>query len=198
MTASGGERPALSQRPAVAGGRTGLAGIVLRTGSMAARAVGWLSDGLDRLTVMLAAALTAAMAVALALQVLFRFVLRTPLSWSEELARYCFVWLSSLGAAGGVRRGLHPGLDLLPARWSGRARRLAASLGAVLSALFLAVLAVYGWRLAAFNMRQHSPAMGLPMGVPYAAIPAGAGVMLVHLLARVAASPSGPGKEGGR
>lgn len=150
-----------------------------------------IADALDRVTVVVASILTAAMTLALVLQVVFRFVVRSPLSWSEEFARYCFVWLASLGAAAGVRRGLHPGIDLLPARWSARTRELVAAAGAVASAAFLVVLAVYGWRLAEFNMRQRSPAMGLPMGVPYGAIPVSAAIMLVHLLAKWAR----PGRE---
>lgn len=157
------------------------AGLAERLGSLVVR----LSEAADRVSLALAAALAAAMATALVLQVWFRFVLRSPLSWSEEFARYCFVWLSSLGAAAGLRRGLHPGLDLWPGRLRGPLRELV-SLGAlVLGAVFLAVVFVYGWELARFNMRQRSPAMGLPMGVPYAAVPAGAGLMLLHAVAMV-------------
>ena len=32
-------------------------------------------------------------------QVIFRYVLAAPLPWSEELARYCFVWIVFLGGA---------------------------------------------------------------------------------------------------
>ena len=143
-----------------------------------------ISQALDRVTVGLAAALAVTMTLALVLQVCFRFVLHAPLAWSEEAARYSFVWMASLGAAAGVRRGLHPGLDLLPARVSGRVRAVVTAATTLATALLLVLLAVYGWRLAQFNMRQRSPAMGLPMGVPYGAIPAGAVTMLVHLLAR--------------
>lgn len=184
-------QPGVSSDELVAA-RPPLPGVAAR----AAGLLGWVSDKLDRLTVFLAAALTAAMATALLLQVLFRFVLRSPLSWSEEFARYCFVWLASLGAAAGVRRGLHPGLDLMVADRFGRVREAAAWIGAGCSGLLLAVLAVYGWRLAAFNMRQLSPAMGLPMGVPYAAVPVGAVVMLVHLVARLVEPSRGqPGTQ---
>ncbi|HEY8426321.1 MAG TPA: TRAP transporter small permease [Limnochordales bacterium] len=148
-----------------------------------------LSEGVDRVTLALAALLAAAMTLALAVQVLFRFVLRAPLSWSEELARYCFVWLASLGAAAGVRRGLHPGIELWPAGVPAWVRRAVAIVGVGVVGAFLIVLAAYGWRLAAFNMRQRSPAMGLPMGLPYAAVPTGAVVMLVHLVARLLEGP---------
>jgi len=158
-----------------------------------ARAAAWLSQQVDRVSMAAAAALAAAMTVALGLQVLFRFVVRSPLSWSEELARYCFVWLASLGAAAALRRGLHPALELGASSQSGRGRQWWQVAGELSVAVFLLVVAVYGWRLAAFNMRQVSPAMGLPMGVPYAAVPTGACVMLLHLLARWSAA----GEDGG-
>ena len=37
--------------------------------------------------------------VACVAQVFFRFVLNNSLSWSEELARYCFIWMHMLGAS---------------------------------------------------------------------------------------------------
>ena len=41
-------------------------------------------------------------------QVLFRFVFESPLSWSEELIRYVFVWSVFLTAAIAFRLDLHP------------------------------------------------------------------------------------------
>ena len=46
-------------------------------------------------------------------QVIFRYVIAAPLPWSEELARYCFVWIVFLGGALGLARGIHLGVDLL-------------------------------------------------------------------------------------
>ncbi|MBE3598545.1 MAG: TRAP transporter small permease [Limnochordaceae bacterium] len=152
-----------------------------------ARGVEVASRWLDLGSVVVAAGLTAVMAGALILQVAFRFAIQSPLSWSEELARYCFVWVGSLGAAAGVRRELHPGLDLVVGRLPGRARAATGTVALALVALFAATVAVAGWRLAAFNMRQRSPAIGLPMGYPYAAVPAGAGLMALHAAALLAA-----------
>ena len=41
------------------------------------------------------------MLVVVTLQVWYRFVLNDPLAWSEELARYLFVWSSFIGSAVG-------------------------------------------------------------------------------------------------
>ena len=64
--------------------------------------------------------LMAVMVVTLAIQVFFRFVVRDPPPWTEELARYVFVWITFVGAAVAYRRGTHIVVDtilhLLPAR----------------------------------------------------------------------------------
>ena len=45
-------------------------------------------------------------------QVVFRYLIAAPLPWSEEMARYCFVWIVFLGGAIGLARGIHLGVDL--------------------------------------------------------------------------------------
>ncbi|WP_434311371.1 TRAP transporter small permease [Hominifimenecus sp. rT4P-3] len=49
----------------------------------------WLDDNLEKCLLLV---FLIVMVIALTLQIIFRFVLNTPLSWSEELARYMFVW----------------------------------------------------------------------------------------------------------
>ena len=45
------------------------------------------------------------------LQVIFRYFFNHPLFWSEELSRYCFVWIVFVGAAIAVKHGAHIGVD---------------------------------------------------------------------------------------
>ena len=60
------------------------------------------------------------MGVVVLLQVIYRYLLMQSLYWSEELARYLFVWISILGAAISVYRRGHFGMDfffrMLPLR----------------------------------------------------------------------------------
>ena len=64
-----------------------------------------ISDFLNRICERALIILLAAMAVAVFLQVLFRYLLHLPLFWTEEFARYCLVWASLLGAAVALKRG---------------------------------------------------------------------------------------------
>ena len=52
---------------------------------------------------------------------------------------------------------------------------------------FLLIATIKGGQLALFNMKQHSPAMGVPMGVVYSAIPTGCLIMLIHAAAELIA-----------
>src|SRR3954452_8399124 len=65
---------------------------------------------LETVAVILLMALLTAVTFA---QVITRYLLGDPLIWSEELARYLFVWVSMIGAALAIREGGHFGLDLL-------------------------------------------------------------------------------------
>ena len=58
-------------------------------------------------------ALVLALAVVVFLQVFNRFVLKAPLAWSEDLAMLLFQWVAFLGAAIGVKRMRHFGIELV-------------------------------------------------------------------------------------
>lgn len=117
-------------------------------------------------------------------QVLFRFVFASPLSWSEELVRYVFVWSVFLTAAIAFNLNSHISIDVLTTWYPPRFQRVFAlvSWGCVI--LAVVVLFVLGMQLIQSpSVRlQKSPAMEIPMLVPYAAIPVGCAVMMVNIL----------------
>lgn len=130
-------------------------------------------------------------------QVVFRYVIAAPLPWSEELARYCFVWIVFLGGAVGLSRGIHLGVDLLVNALPEQVRRGMDALTSVLIAGFAATVIYASWPVLNMNMFQRSPALGVQMTYIYAAIPISMGLIFLicaervlrHLFAR-------PGQEG--
>jgi len=127
-------------------------------------------------------ALLVAMTVVTFAQVFFRFVIVHSLPWSEEFSRYASVWASFLGASIALKRGLHIGVQVFVAKLSTEKKRLIYLSTLVIITLFLVVMIIKGFQMASFNMRQSSPAMRIPMGFPYLAIPVGSLVMVIHLL----------------
>ena len=117
-------------------------------------------------------------------QVLFRFVFASPLSWSEELVRYVFIWSVFLTAAIGFNLNSHISIDFLTTWYPPRLQRMVAlvSWGCVI--LGVVVVFVLGMRLiqSPSVWLQKSPAMEISMTLPYAAIPVGCVVMMVNIL----------------
>ncbi len=126
--------------------------------------------------------LMAGMVVIISSQVWYRFVLNDPLSWSEELGRYMFVWISFIGAAVGVRYRVHLGVDLLEKMVTPRAYRYLAVLVSLIVQIFLVIVVYQGWDILKVVHFQKSASMGIPMTYPYAAVPVGALLMLINSL----------------
>lgn len=115
-------------------------------------------------------------------QVFFRYVLVDPLSWSEETMRYTTTWLVLLAGSAALFRGEHMVISLFDNVQSPRLRTSVRM--AVLASIagFCLLLMWEGYPAAIDNMRQVSPAMRIPMTIPYLAIPVGATLMLVKVL----------------
>ena len=77
------------------------------------------------------------------LQVVCRFVLKIPTSWSEETVRFCFVWIIFLGAAVAVRENTHLMLDMLTSHLPPMAQKILRILVLVIIFVCAAVL-LYG------------------------------------------------------
>lgn len=141
-----------------------------------------LSGVLRRCTEIVIMILMAFLVVIVVASVLFRYVLLSPLAWSEEVGRYVMIWVGFLAASIAVRQGLHVGVDFLVqwvrpgiAVWM---RRLAR--GATIG--FLLIVTGYGFVLVTNLWEQWSPVMDIRMTWPYLAIPVGALLMLIQLV----------------
>jgi len=127
--------------------------------------------------------LVAAMTLIVFLQVVYRYILIQPLYWSEELARYLFVWVSILGAALGLQKRGHFGLDFFYRMLPDQKRRFLQFLIHLLVGCVILVILVQGVKLVQATVLQKSPAMEISMGWAYACLPVGAGLMVIHLVA---------------
>jgi TRAP-type C4-dicarboxylate transport system permease small subunit len=107
-------------------------------------------------------------------QVLSRYLLQSPSSGSEEIARFLLIWISLLGAAYSYRIKLHLGLDIVVKRMQ-PTQQVLATVFCHLSVLFfsIVVLILGGYYLVTltFNPVQVSPALGLNIGYVYMVLP---------------------------
>lgn len=131
---------------------------------------------------MLLAALVAAITAVTFAQVFTRYVTVNPLIWTEEVARYLFVWITLIGAAAGVRVHAHFGLDILR-RYAPPLRTALGAVTMLIVAGFLVLLLYTGIAETRQAALQISPALQVRMHWAYLALPVGAGLALWHVLA---------------
>lgn len=139
-----------------------------------------------------AVALLALTVIIVVLQVFFRYVLESSLSWSEEAARYLFIWAALLGFSSSVEARRLFSFEMLVARMSRTGKRVCAALNVLAAVAFLWVLVVDGSGLVARTFSQSSPAMGMPMAIAYAALPVGGILVALHFLAALGATTPEP------
>lgn len=142
-----------------------------------------LTNGLYEVSRWLLIALGIAISVIVFLQVFFRFTFQIPLSWSEESARYLMIWMGMIGSAAAIRHARHIGVQLFVEKLPPTLYRILVPLAELAMILFLVILVKEGMNLAARNFMQLSPAMRIPMFYPYLAIPVGAALMILEMVA---------------
>lgn len=117
-------------------------------------------------------------------QIITRFVTKTPLPWSEELARYIFLWLTWVGAAFATKERKHITIDVVTERLPQLGKRACLVLSTLVWIGFLIFLIGISIILtqSVYQGGQTATGSGLPMWIPYLSIPVGMGLMLFRLL----------------
>ena len=112
------------------------------------------------------------------LGVFSRYVLVRTFTWYDEIARLLFVWIVFLGAAVGVKRGVHFRLHLLVDRFPPVLQRLTVIFGILVMMGFGWILIQQGWKLVELGQFQQTAVMGLSKQYIYLSVPVG-GVLVI-------------------
>ena len=136
----------------------------------------------DRALKVLLTVMAIAMIVIGFMQVFFRFVLKSPLTWSEEMIRYIFVWTTFLGVPVGVARNGHASFDILQKKVPEKHQRGYQTLLLVLAGIMFVALVVLGIPFAQKNATQMTPAMHIPYAYVIAAVPTGGAVGVLYVI----------------
>ena len=139
-------------------------------------------DRLNRVTEFVVAILLAATVIVTLLQVLFRYGLDSSLSWSEELARYVFIWTIFLGMASATRRGEHMAVTALSTVVPAGALRSLAALIIAICLIFFGVVLYTTVILTSNAIPQLSTALEISVSLVYVSAPIGALLTTLHLL----------------
>ena len=116
------------------------------------------------------------------IQVLFRYIFHLSLAWSEELAKYLFLWLAALSAAYAFKTGSHFALRFLVDRMGKKLRGFVQNLVVVLVSLFLVI---FVWKALEYTIsmsNQVAPSTQISMVWPYSSAVVGGGLMLFYVI----------------
>jgi len=118
------------------------------------------------------------------MQVFMRFVMGSSLVWSEELARYCFIWLIYIGISYGVKKQRHISVDVILTVLSNKGKIFLTMFGNLVFLGFAIFVVIYGYDLSAqlLGWGQRSSGLRIPMGYVYLAAPVGMGLTAIRLI----------------
>lgn len=112
-------------------------------------------------------------------QVVCRYVMNNSLTWSEELGRYIFVWITFVGLPVALKAKAHVALDLLLKRTKGKFHLTILTINTILT-IFLSIVIFYsGFKLINVGIGQISSAMQIPMQYVYSIIPISGALLLL-------------------
>ena len=120
-----------------------------------------LESQVYKLLCILCGLLILAMTFLIFAQVLCRYIFDNSLTWSEELGRYIFIWITFLGLPAALEAKAHVALDLLLKKLKGKAYRTVVTINMVLTSLLALVITVSGVNLFFLGMGQSSSALML-------------------------------------
>ena len=130
-----------------------------------------LLDSYARLLNVLLGASVAILVIPVTLQMIARQTGLIPnWIWTEEMARFFFIWMVMLGAMIGVREGTHFDVDVWP-EMKARTNAVLRVASMALVLVFALIFIWYGYRFLMFGWNQTSELADLPMGFIFAAWP---------------------------
>lgn len=120
-------------------------------------------------------------------QVIFRYVLNDSITWSEELARYIFIWMIWLGTSVSMKQKEHIRMDMLMNAVHGKGKLVLDLVSGIIMLAFCIFLVKYGWDLVASMMSRgnKSVALRLPMWVVYSSLPFSQLIVALRLIGSI-------------
>ena len=148
---------------------------------------------LARVEEIFAASSLLVMTVLIAVQVFSRYVLQYSFEWSEELARYLFIWAVYVGCSYATKQDKHLEVTIFRTIAGGRFAKPVTLLSYVCTTVFCFTCAWWGMEMVQFLMTtgQKTPALEIKMYWVFLSVPVGLGLMAYRTLERIRAIISG-------
>lgn len=141
----------------------------------------WLDEHLEEYILVILSVFTV---VVIFSQVVLRYVFSSSLPWSEEIARYAFIWMIYVGVSYGVKKQKHLSVDVITMLFEGKGRVIINMIANVLFLLFALIITYYGIDIVG-RITRESAALEIPMEYVYLALVVGMILTTIRLVQNI-------------
>ena len=144
----------------------------------------WLDDYFEAIFMVI---LLFSMSIIIVMQVFMRYVMQAALPWSEEIARYMFIYLMYLGISYGVRRNRHLRVSAFVNLFKGKGKKILVLVSDLLFLVFAIMVVMKSSDVVALQRKlgQITAATEMPMSVVYMGVPIGFSLAIIRLIQNI-------------
>jgi TRAP-type C4-dicarboxylate transport system permease small subunit len=122
------------------------------------------------------------MVLAVFYQVLGRYVFNYKLGAAAETATMAQIWMILLASGIAMRKNMHVGVDILLRKLNVKAQKIIVTVSTIVITIFLIMVLIGSVQLIIVGAQSTSPAISIPMWIPYLSIPIGIVYIMLELL----------------
>lgn len=141
----------------------------------------------DKIEEVLGVSVLFVMLVILSYQIVLRFIFKASNAWSEELARYLFVWFVYLTASMAILKNAHIRIDALLKVYPGGMRRAVVLVGYAAFFVYCVAITCYStlFTMQIVDAEQISLGLEMPMWLVWISLPLCHAMMAIRILQRM-------------
>lgn len=146
--------------------------------------MGWTNKILENLEEYIAVISLLVTSLLVFMQVVLRYGFNSSLIWVEEAARYIIIWFIFIGSSIAVREKAHATVDAVVTFLPPLFKTIFSILANLAGIVFCIIVVWSGFEMVSGVIKYGNitPAMGIPMAIPYLAVPVGGCLMLIRFI----------------
>jgi len=122
------------------------------------------------------------MVLAVFYQVLGRYVFNYKLGAAAETATMAQIWMILLASGIAMKKNMHVGVDILLRKLNTKIQKIVVTVSTVVILIFLLMVLKGSVQLIVVGAQSTSPAISIPMWIPYLSIPIGITYIMLELI----------------
>ena len=122
------------------------------------------------------------MVLAVFYQVLGRYIFSYKLGAAAETATFAQIWMILLASGIAMRKNMHVGVDILLRKLNVKAQKIVVAASTIIIMIFLIMVLKGSVQLIIVGAQSTSPAISIPMWIPYLSVPIGIVYIMLELI----------------